>query len=211
MNISNYDGAPQLLEVQYVQIPQGHTPTWQHIIPQANEISHGETIRLTAINKREFTIYLMRHGCTIPEFTKQIKTIAKSHGGAVYERKGFPGIAGKWRIPKGAFDNFVTHLKSAKHSYALEFDGLKDKEGAPTIRTVQQQYRKSRLLKDLKIEPPYQFNNLRLSSVTYPGPLYGLVFVSCNGRVIVKSHQATAPFHPKVGSIIVSCNGYTIP
>lgn len=66
MNISNY-GAPQLMEVQYVQIPQGHTPTWQHILPQANEISRGETIRLTAINKREFTIYSMRHGCSIPE------------------------------------------------------------------------------------------------------------------------------------------------
>jgi len=172
MNISNY-GAPQLMEVQYVQIPQGHTPTWQHIIPQANETSRGETIRLTAINKREFTIYSMRHGCSIPELTKQIKTIAKSHGGAVYERKGFPHILGKWRIPIDALDDLVAHLKSDYSQYELEFDGLKDKEGAPTIRIVQQQYRKSRLFDALKIEPHIRFNNLRLYTVTYPGPLYG--------------------------------------
>ena len=168
--------------VEYIQIPQGHTPTWQHIIPQANDISRGETIRLTAINKREFTIYSLQGGCSIPALTKQIKTVAKSHGGAVYERKGFPGIAGKWRIPIGAFDDFVTFLKSAEHSYALEFDGLKDKysdnnkekqvgnsalsEDTPTIGTVQQRYRKSRIFRDLKIEPQYQFNILALSMVS---------------------------------------------
>ena len=170
-------------------------------------------LRLTAINKWEFTIFLKRDGCSIPGLTKQIKTIAKSHGGAVYERKGFPGIAGKWRIPIGAFDDFVAYLKSDYSQYELEFDGLKDKEGAPTIITVQQRYRKSRLFDALKIEPHIRFNNLRLYTVTYPGPLYGLIMVSCNGRVVVKSHQATSPNkeYPKIGSIIVSCNGYMIP
>ena len=216
------------LEVQYVnvKIPQGHTPTWQDNLPEAKEISRGETIRLTAINKREFTIYSLQGGCSIPALTKQIKTVAMSHGGAAYERKGFPGIAGKWRIPIGAFDDFVTFLKSAEHSYALEFDGLKDKysdnnnekqvgnsassEHVPTIGTVQQRYRKSRIFRDLKIEPHYQFNNLRLYTVTYPGP--GLIMVSISGRVVVKSHEsASRNQYPKIGSIIASCNGYLIP
>ena len=148
------------------------------------------------------------------KLTKQIQKISKSYGGAVYERKGFPGILGKWRIPVGALDDFVSYLKSDYPQYELEFDGLKDttSQHAPTIRTVQQQYRKTRLKDDLKIEPPYyQFNNLRLSAVTYPGPIYGLIMVSCSGRVVVKSYTDTAPFHPKIGSIITSLNGHLIP
>lgn len=65
MNISNY-GAPQL-EVLSVQIPQGHTPTWRHILPQTTP--NGMRLRLTAINKREFTIYSMQHGCSPLNFT----------------------------------------------------------------------------------------------------------------------------------------------
>ena len=208
MNSNSNYGAPKL-EVQYIQLPQGHTPTWRHILPQTTP--NGMRLRLTAINKWEFTIFSMRDGCSIPELTKQIQKISKSYGGAVYERKGFPCILGKWRIPMDAFDDLVAYLKSDCSQYELEFNGLKDKEGAPTVRIVQQRYRKSRLKDDLKIEPHYQFNNLRLRTVTYPGPIYGLIMVSCYGRVVVKSHTDTAPFNPEIGSIIVSCNGYNIP
>jgi len=225
MNISIY-GAPQL-EVKYIQLPQGHTPTWENILPRAAK-SRWMKLRLTAINKREFTLHQKAYGtagCSIPFLTKQIKKLAKSYGGAVYERKGFPGIIGKWRIPMDALDDFVSYMRSDYPQYELEFDGLKDKYGdnnkdkqvgssehVPTIRTVQQRYRKSRLFGDLKIEPQYQFNNLRLYTVIYTGPKYGLILVSCNGRCVVKSHEsASRNQYPKIGSIIASCNGYMIP
>ena len=83
---------------------------------------------------------------------------------------------------------------------------------SPTIATVRELYRESRVFAKLKIEPNVQFNNLRLYTVKYPGPAYGLLMVACNGRVIVKAHQTPqADEYPKIGSIIVACNGYVIP
>lgn len=91
-----------------------------------------------------------------------------------------------------------------------EDEGIKP---PPTVATVRERYRESRVFAKLKIEPTVQFNNLRLYTVKYPGPAYGLLMVACNGRVIVKSHQTpqAANEYPKIGSIIVACNGYVIP
>jgi len=84
---------------------------------------------------------------------------------------------------------------------------------APTVVSIQRQYRESGILAKLRIEPSIQFNNLRLYNVHYPGPTYGLIMIACNGRVVVKAHQTpqAANQYPKIGSIIVSCNGYVIP
>ena len=84
---------------------------------------------------------------------------------------------------------------------------------APTVVSIQRQYRESVILAKLRIEPSIQFNNLRLYNVHYPGPTYGLIMIACNGRVVVKAHQSpqAANQYPKIGSIIVSCNGYVIP
>ena len=95
----------------------------------------------------------------------------------------------------------------------LSDDEDEDIKPPPTIATVRERYRESRVFAKLKIEPTVQFNNLRLYTVKYPGPAYGLLMVACNGRVIVKSHQTpqAANEYPKIGSIIVACNGYVIP
>lgn len=82
-----------------------------------------------------------------------------------------------------------------------------------TIAHIQNRYRESRILAHLRILPHAQFNNVRLHRVIYPGPQYGLIMVSCNGRVIVKQHQTdnSLLFPAKVGSIIVGVNGYLLP
>ena len=50
-------------------------------------------------------------------------------------------------------------------------------------------------------------------TVNYPGPTYGLIMVSCSGRVVVKSHQTdnNLLFPTKVGAIIVGVNGFLLP
>lgn len=94
-------------------------------------------------------------------------------------------------------------------------DDEEEEDAKPqTIANVRERYQESgRVLAKLKIDPQVQFNNLRLYTVTYPGPNYGLIMVSCNGRVVVKAHQApqVANQYPKIGSIIASCNGFMIP
>lgn len=92
---------------------------------------------------------------------------------------------------------------------------LSDDEDAddrpPTISQVRELYRESGVMAKLKIDPTVQFKGLRIYSVQYPGPTYGLIMVSCNGRVVVKSHQTSQPNQPKIGSIIVGVNGHLIP
>lgn len=84
-----------------------------------------------------------------------------------------------------------------------------------TIASIRELYRESGVLAKLKIDPEIQFNNLRVYSLQYDGPTYGLIMVSCNGRVVVKAHQSPPPDNsdpnPKIGSIIVGVNQFLIP
>lgn len=91
-----------------------------------------------------------------------------------------------------------------------------DDETPVTISTIRDLYRKSGVLAKLRIDPHVQFNHLRVFTIQYPGPAYGLIMVSCNGRVVVKSHHSeptssSNTLNPKIGSIIIGVNGYLIP
>jgi hypothetical protein len=117
-------------------------------------------------------------------------------------------------------DKAATTPATAASSSEMVIELLDDEEEEDvkpqTIANVRERYQESgRILAKLKIDPQVQFNNLRLYTVTYPGPNYGLIMVSCNGRVVVKAHQnqaaQVANQYPKIGSIITSCNGYMIP
>ena len=112
----------------------------------------------------------------------------------------------------------VTSETAASSEMVIELlDDEEEEDAKPqTIANVRERYQESgRILAKLKIDPQVQFNNLRLYTVTYPGPNYGLIMVSCNGRVVVKAHQnqtaQVANQYPKIGSIIASCNNYMIP
>ncbi|KAL9184883.1 hypothetical protein ACHAXT_002660 [Thalassiosira profunda] len=80
-----------------------------------------------------------------------------------------------------------------------------------TFPQIRQLYRQTGDMTTLKIGPTVQFNRLRVYSIQYPGPKYGLIMVSCNGRVVVKSHDSAGVQLPRVGSIIVGVNGHVIP
>eukprot|EP00579_Thalassiosira_antarctica_P012345 CAMPEP_0201910104 /NCGR_PEP_ID=MMETSP0903-20130614/1601_1 /ASSEMBLY_ACC=CAM_ASM_000552 /TAXON_ID=420261 /ORGANISM="Thalassiosira antarctica, Strain CCMP982" /LENGTH=1445 /DNA_ID=CAMNT_0048444699 /DNA_START=84 /DNA_END=4421 /DNA_ORIENTATION=- len=98
-------------------------------------------------------------------------------------------------------------------------DDEDDNKPRPTIANIRALYRSTGILAKLKIDPHVQFNNLRVYTVQYPGPTYGLIMVACNGRVVVKAHHNSEQMnnshgkdeHPKIGSIIVGVNGYLIP
>ena len=110
----------------------------------------------------------------------------------------------------------ATAVSSSEMVIELLDDEEEEDAKPQTIANVRERYQESgRVLAKLKIDPQVQFNNLRLYTVTYPGPNYGLIMVSCNGRVVVKAHQnqaaRVANQYPKIGSIITSCNQYMIP
>ena len=106
--------------------------------------------------------------------------------------------------------NVAPVAKAASSEVVIE---LSDDEDALTFAHIRNLYRESGILADLKIPGELHFNKLRLYTVKYPGPHYGLIMVTCNGRVIVKSHQTddNLLFPTKVGSIIVGVNGYLLP
>jgi len=110
----------------------------------------------------------------------------------------------------------ITPAKAASTEMVIELLDDEDTDVKPTtIAHIRELYRESRILAKLKIEPHVQFNNIRAYTLEYPGPNYGLIMVSCNGRVVVKSHQTSSTSNntqnPKIGSIIVGVNGYLIP
>lgn len=120
--------------------------------------------------------------------------------------------------PSDSKANAATPAAAASSSeMVIELLDDEEEDAKPqTIANVRERYQESgRVLAKLKIDPQVQFNNLRLYTVTYPGPNYGLIMVSCNGRVVVKAHQNQAAQvtnqYPKIGSIIASCNEFMIP
>ena len=78
---------------------------------------------------------------------------------------------------------------------------------------MRNRYRSSGMISDLRIDPNIPLGSLRLYTVNYPGPQYGLIMVFCSNRVVVKSHQTdnNLLFPTRVGSIIVGINGYLLP
>jgi hypothetical protein len=110
-------------------------------------------------------------------------------------------------------ENFPPAAKPASSEVVIELSDDEDIEVKPlTFSQIQNRYRESGMIAELKIPAEIKFNNLRLYTVTYPGPHYGLIMASCNGRVIVKSHQTdnNLLFPTKVGSIVVGLNGYLL-
>ena len=109
--------------------------------------------------------------------------------------------------------NVAPVAKAASFEVVIELSDDEDVEVKPlTFAHIRNQYHESGILSDLKIPGELQFNKLRLYTVNYPGPHYGLIMVSCNGRVIVKSQTDNNLLFPtKVGSIIVGVNGYLLP
>ena len=113
---------------------------------------------------------------------------------------------------------------SAKNIIELLDDEADDYESnskrpRTTIANIRELYRTSGILARLKIDPQVQFDKLRMYTLQYPGPSYGLIMVACNGRVVVKAHHSSDSETgvdnnskiPKIGSIIVGVNGYLIP
>ena len=78
---------------------------------------------------------------------------------------------------------------------------------------MRNRYRSSGMISDLRIDPNIPLGSLRLYTVNYPGPQYGLIMVFCSNRVVVKSHQTdnNLLLPTRVGSIIVGINGYLLP
>ena len=109
--------------------------------------------------------------------------------------------------------NVAPVAKAASSKVVIELSDDEDVEVKPlTFAHIRNQNHESGILSDLKIPGELQFNKLRLYTVNYPGPHYGLIMVSCNGRVIVKSQTDNNLLFPtKVGSIIVGVNGYLLP
>lgn len=90
-----------------------------------------------------------------------------------------------------------------------------DEKPSLTIAETRQLYLDSGVMAKVLLDPTVRFNKLRVYTVRYPGPSYGLIMVSYNGRVIVRSFNASRANHnwskPEVGSIIVAINGLVIP
>ena len=100
------------------------------------------------------------------------------------------------------------------------YRNVKD-ENVDTIAKVRELYRKTNDVTSLRfIGPNVLLENIRLYSVEYPGPAYGFIMISCNGRCVVKEYQNESvgflttknnDVYPKIGSIIVAVNGHRIP
>ncbi len=94
-------------------------------------------------------------------------------------------------------------------------DEEETKEKQLTIGETRQLYKDSGVRAKVKIEPNTLFKNVRVYRLKYPGPTYGLIMVSCNGRVVVKSfHSERANKNwskPEVGHIIIAVNDFILP
>ena len=89
-----------------------------------------------------------------------------------------------------------------------------------SIAAIREAYRNTKDLETLRIEPNTQLKKPRFYSVKYPGPTYGIIAIACNGRVIVKGHQNSVfagvsgtdnITYPRIGSVVVAANGYSLP
>ncbi|EJK74394.1 hypothetical protein THAOC_03932 [Thalassiosira oceanica] len=85
-------------------------------------------------------------------------------------------------------------------------------EPSVTMGDLRIRYDGCRNLEELRIPADVSFANSRLYSATYPGPIYGLIMIKCNGRVCIKESNPVVPrFECQVGSIVVAMNRRLIP
>lgn len=101
-----------------------------------------------------------------------------------------------------------------------EDDNDGDRSKPPTIANLRELYRSTGIFNSLRVDPRMQLKNMRLYTVQYQGPSYGLIMVSCNARVVVKAQtlegqagQSTSlkSETPRIGSIIVAINEHVVP
>jgi len=106
----------------YFALPSGFGPTWGKMLPTvvvpklptSHFNSEFKYYKLSLLNVTEFTITGLSprwdapptpiHGLRLP-----IRKISRGHGKAVYEQDKESGV-GKWRIPLGAYQAFVSFL-----------------------------------------------------------------------------------------------------
>lgn len=128
------------------------------------------------------------------------------------DEKGANNVASRKAPPQDAANKKAS--SSSDMVIELSDDDEDNNDKPTTIGQVRNLYKESGILAKLKIDPQIRFDKPRVYTLQYPGPTFGLIMVSCNGRVVVKSHNsanATDTTMPKIGSIIVGCNGYLIP
>lgn len=123
---------------------------------------------------------------------------------AVTETTGIVSASGRITVP----------VKPAPSETVIEL--LDEDEEADikslTISKIREMHLESAALGSPSIGPQVQFDNLRIYTVNYPGPSYGLMMVQCQGRIVVKSYQLSNNLNiPGIGAILVGVNGVLIP
>lgn len=107
------------------------SPTWRNLLPdpsqgrkplpsmgvRTNQFRH---FRLSLLNVNEFTIAGLPTTIDGPptpltNLRTSIRQISRDHGKAVFERDK-EGLGGKWRIPLGAYQSFITFLTGAQNT-----------------------------------------------------------------------------------------------
>ncbi|KAL3816466.1 hypothetical protein ACHAXA_009891 [Cyclostephanos tholiformis] len=73
-------------------------------------------------------------------------------------------------------------------------DDVEEVEVKPlTFADMQNRYRRNGTIAELKIDPQMPLRSLRLYTVNYPGPHYGLIMVSCNVLQLMRAMMRTPP------------------
>lgn len=108
--------------------------------------------------------------------------------------------------------NNIAPVKTSSSETVIELLDEDECTRPLSISQLRELYRESGVMGTRSIGPHVQFNNLRIYTLSCPGPTYGLVMVQCSGRIIVKSHQPeNSKDIARIGSILVSVNGHLIP
>mmetsp|Transcript_19542 Transcript_19542/g.53778 ORF Transcript_19542/g.53778 Transcript_19542/m.53778 type:complete len:1324 (-) Transcript_19542:1673-5644(-) len=150
---------PELYKPQSVRIPESFTPTWDILVPplevlEKQKLAHGpldKAYSLSLLNCHEFTIEGLSPRYDMPptpvaNLRLPIKKISREYGGATFERDKQNGGMGKWRIPLGAYQNFVSYLKTDTRTnitgiptHQLQMASLeraRQEKGYPTAETI---------------------------------------------------------------------------
>jgi hypothetical protein len=115
---------PPLNTPDYLPLPPQFKPNWHQLLPSPQRKSapsepgrglQGKVYQLSLLNVNEFTIEGLspRHDMkpsSVSGLRVPIRQISRKHGKSVYERDKDGG--GKWRIPLGAYHDFVGFLSS---------------------------------------------------------------------------------------------------
>jgi hypothetical protein len=115
---------PALNTPAYLPLPPQFKPNWLQLLPSPQRKSapsepgsglQGKVYQLSLLNVNEFTIEGLspRHDMkpsSVSGLRVPIRQISRKHGKSVYERDKDGG--GKWRIPLGAYHDFVGFLRS---------------------------------------------------------------------------------------------------